>query len=48
MIPYIDFLNHECVDVYYDYNYRPDNPNKPEDFNLEPPKEINDADLDNE
>ena len=25
LIPFVDLLNHECVDVYYDLNYREQN-----------------------
>lgn len=28
MVPFAEFMNHECSDVYYDFKYKEDNPNK--------------------
>jgi len=29
MVPIVEMFNHECSDIYYDFDYLPDNPNKP-------------------
>jgi hypothetical protein len=31
MVPFCELFNHECIDVYYDFTYHPDNPNKSEE-----------------
>lgn len=31
MVPFCELFNHECVDVYYDFTYKPDNPSKHEE-----------------
>jgi hypothetical protein len=32
MVPIVEQLNHECTDVYYDFDYKNDNPKKPNVF----------------
>jgi hypothetical protein len=29
MVPIVEMFNHECSDVYYDFDYLEDNKNKP-------------------
>jgi len=31
MVPFAELLNHECSDVYYDFQYDLDNPSKKEE-----------------
>ena len=31
MVPFAEFLNHECSDVYYDFKYNEGNPKKKEE-----------------
>jgi hypothetical protein len=31
MVPFCELFNHECIDVYYDFTYHPDNPSKSEE-----------------
>ena len=30
MVPLAEYLNHECIDVYYDFDYNSTNPARPE------------------
>jgi hypothetical protein len=34
MVPIVEMFNHECTDVYYDFDYLEDNANKPSVFNF--------------
>jgi hypothetical protein len=40
MVPFCELFNHECTDVYYDYTYKPDNPNKKEESVFSDPVEL--------
>lgn len=40
MVPFAEMLNHECSDVYYDFVYNPDNPNKSKESEYPEPKVI--------
>ena len=31
MVPFCELFNHECTDVFYDFEYNPNNPNKSEE-----------------
>lgn len=31
MVPFCELFNHECIDVYYDFEYNNDNPSKSEE-----------------
>lgn len=31
MVPFCELFNHECTDVFYDFEYNPDNPYKSEE-----------------
>lgn len=31
MVPFCELFNHECIDVYYDFTYKPENPHKKEE-----------------
>lgn len=31
MVPFCELFNHECIDVYYDFTYKPGNPHKNEE-----------------
>ena len=31
MVPFCELFNHECIDVYYDFTYHPENPHKNEE-----------------
>lgn len=37
MVPFVELINHECVDVYYDYMYNENNPAKSEESKFDPP-----------
>lgn len=37
MVPFCELFNHECVDVYYDFQYKADNPHKTDEFDDSPP-----------
>lgn len=39
MVPYAELFNHECIDVYYTMDYRPDNPHNPQEL-LDPPRTL--------
>lgn len=39
MVPFCEFLNHECIDVYYDFEYKDDNIHKPKDYVVTEPYE---------
>jgi hypothetical protein len=41
-------LNHECSDVFYDFDYNSDNKFIPEDFAREAPKELNERGINQE
>ena len=32
MAPFAEYFNHDCSDVFYDFYYNADNPNKPSDY----------------
>lgn len=38
MVPFVELLNHECVDVYYDFVYSQGNPLRPPDYSQPSPK----------
>ena len=40
MVPFAEFFNHECIDVYYDMEYYTNNPHKPKNYTMDDPKEI--------
>jgi len=33
MVPIVEMFNHECSDLYYDFDYLDSNKNKPSNFN---------------
>lgn len=33
MVPIVEMFNHECSDLYYDFDYMDSNKNKPSNFN---------------
>lgn len=37
MVPFVELLNHECVDVYYDFMYENGNPYKSQESVFDPP-----------
>ena len=45
MVPFAEFFNHECVDVYYDMEYYADNPHKPKSYSMDDPKELTEAEI---
>jgi hypothetical protein len=47
MVPYAEFMNHECSDVYYDFQYLPENSKKSEESEFPEPKELTREELDN-
>lgn len=40
MVPFAELLNHECSDVYYDFQYNEDNKFKKEEAEFPAPKEL--------
>ena len=32
MVPIVEMFNHECMDVFYDFDYKEDNKKIPDDF----------------
>lgn len=40
MVPFCELFNHECTDVFYDFEYNADNPNKTEESESYPVKEL--------
>jgi len=40
MIPIAELFNHECIDVYYDLEYYPENPDMPTDYKMDAPEEV--------
>lgn len=40
MVPFAEFLNHECTDVYYDFKYNVGNPMKKEESDYPEPMEL--------
>lgn len=46
MVPMAELFNHECTDVYYDFRYEEDNPNKPNDQNFDEPKTLTQEEMD--
>lgn len=32
MVPIVEMFNHECMDVFYDFDYKEDNQKIPDDF----------------
>ncbi len=43
MVPFAEFLNHECTDVYYDFKYLQGNPMKKEESEYPDPKELSEV-----
>lgn len=40
MVPFCELFNHECTDVFYDFEYNGDNPSKTEESDPTNPKEL--------
>lgn len=45
MVPFAELLNHECSDVYYDFQYNEDNKFKKEEAEFPAPKELSEQDM---
>lgn len=40
MVPFCELFNHECIDVFYDFEYNNDNPYKAEESEPTEPTEL--------
>ena len=47
MVPFCELFNHECIDVYYDFTYNPDNVHKAEESEETEPALLTLEDQDN-
>jgi len=47
MVPFAEFFNHECSDVFYDLQFYENNPNIPKDYDMPAAQEVPDEEIEN-
>ena len=47
MVPFAEFFNHECSDVFYDLQFNENNPNIPKDYDMPEAQEVPDEQVEN-